>query len=140
MPVTARASINAYPSGRVAISIRPQVARVTERKVNRTVQAAKSYAPVRTGRLKRSIFSRARNSAGRFVASGSVSICSYEIVVAVPYAGFVTRGTKPHIIRSKGPWPLRNPETGQVFGRVVRHPGTRPNDYLQRALRTGMQA
>ena len=43
----------------------------------------------------------------------------------------IVQGTPAHIIRSKGPWPLRNRETGQVFGPVVHHPGTRPNDFIR---------
>lgn len=40
-------------------------------------------------------------------------------------------GTPPHIIRSKGPWSLHNRETGQFFGRVVHHPGTRPHPFIR---------
>lgn len=43
-------------------------------------------------------------------------------------------GTRPHIIRSTGPWPLRNRETGQVFGPVVHHPGTKATPHLRPAL------
>lgn len=43
-------------------------------------------------------------------------------------------GTDPHVIESTGPWPLRNPETGQVFGRRVNHPGNAPQPYLRPAL------
>lgn len=49
-------------------------------------------------------------------------------------------GSAPHIIRSSGPWSLHNRETGERFGRVVRHPGTpaqpfmRPAVYKRRAL------
>jgi hypothetical protein len=39
------------------------------------------------------------------------------------YGKYVNDGTPPHLIESHGPWPLRNRETGQVFGRVVHHPG-----------------
>jgi hypothetical protein len=41
------------------------------------------------------------------------------------YAEYVVRGTIPHEIVSHGPWPLRNRETGRVFGPHVHHPGTR---------------
>lgn len=51
-----------------------------------------------------------------------------------PYALFVEIGTRPHIIRSKGPYPLRNRQTGQVFGRQVNHPGTPASPYLRPAL------
>jgi hypothetical protein len=57
------------------------------------------------------------------------------------YGAYVNDGTPPHIIRSTGPWPLRNPETGQVFGRVVHHPGTKPARFIEAAAREidGMQ-
>jgi hypothetical protein len=51
------------------------------------------------------------------------------------YARFVVEGTRPHIIRSHGPWPLRNRATGQVFGPEVHHPGTRANPFVSEAAR-----
>jgi hypothetical protein len=51
-----------------------------------------------------------------------------------PYMYGVEVGTAAHIIRSKGPYPLRNRKTGQVFGPVVHHPGTDPQPYLRPAL------
>jgi hypothetical protein len=60
-----------------------------------------------------------------------------EIAVG-PYASYgryVNDGTRPHLIRSHGPWPLRNRATGQVFGPLVHHPGTRPVYFVQRAAR-----
>jgi hypothetical protein len=48
------------------------------------------------------------------------------------YGGYVNDGTPPHVIRSTGPWPLRNPETGQVFGPVVHHPGTKAVHFIER--------
>lgn len=50
------------------------------------------------------------------------------------YARYVIHGTEPHLIHSHGPWPLRNRVTGQVFGPLVHHPGTRPNNFVLRAL------
>jgi hypothetical protein len=43
-------------------------------------------------------------------------------------------GTPPHDIVSKGDYPLRNRKTGQVFGRVVHHPGTKPYPWCRAAL------
>jgi hypothetical protein len=51
------------------------------------------------------------------------------------YGGYVNNGTRPHIIRSHGPWPLRSRATGQVFGPVVHHPGTRAQRYVEAAAR-----
>jgi len=47
---------------------------------------------------------------------------------------FTEMGTKPHIIRSHGNYPLRNKATGEVFGRVVHHPGTPAEPFMRRAL------
>ncbi|MGI5171873.1 hypothetical protein ACQEU3_46780 [Spirillospora sp. CA-253888] len=50
------------------------------------------------------------------------------------YGLFVEYGTAPHVIESKGDYPLRNRKTGQVFGRRVQHPGTAPQPFLRPAL------
>lgn len=55
-------------------------------------------------------------------------------VHGAPYGLFMEVGTKPHRITSHGRWPLRNRMTGQVFGRSVWHPGTKPQPYLRPAL------
>jgi hypothetical protein len=52
------------------------------------------------------------------------------------YARYVNDGTRPHEIRSTGPWPLRNRETGQVFGRVVHHPGYIGSHFVERTAQT----
>ena len=51
-----------------------------------------------------------------------------------PYAVFVHEGTRPHIIRVAVKKTLANKRTGQIFGKVVRHPGTKANPFLQRAV------
>jgi len=51
-----------------------------------------------------------------------------------PYAIYVHEGTRPHIIRVVNKKVLANRRTGQIFGKVVRHPGTSPNPFLQRAV------
>lgn len=50
------------------------------------------------------------------------------------YAAAVELGSGPHIITAKTKKVLANVETGQVFGRTVRHPGTRAQPYLRPAL------
>ncbi len=56
--------------------------------------------------------------------------------LGVDYAGYVNDGTRPHIIRSHGRWPLRNRATGQVFGPVVHHPGTLGVHYIERTAQS----
>jgi HK97 gp10 family phage protein len=93
-------------------------------------QAMKRRAPVSpVGRLHRS--GQLRSSIHAFrLGDGSVIVGP-----TADYAQYVLEGTPPHIIRSKGPWPLRNRETGQVFGPVVHHPGTSAQPFVTEALR-----
>lgn len=50
-----------------------------------------------------------------------------------PYPLFLELGTRPHVIRSHGNYPLRDHD-GNVFGREVNHPGTRPYPWCRAAL------
>jgi hypothetical protein len=55
-----------------------------------------------------------------------------------PATLFVLEGTRPHIIRPRRAKVLRFEVDGQVvYSTIVRHPGTRPNNFLARALRLG---
>lgn len=50
------------------------------------------------------------------------------------YASAVETGTDPHIITVKKKRVLANKKKGIIFGRSVRHPGTDPNPFMQRAV------
>lgn len=55
-----------------------------------------------------------------------------------PAVTFVLEGTRPHVIRPKRAKALRFEVGGEVvFAQRVRHPGTRANDFMGRALRLG---
>ncbi|MGC0418412.1 hypothetical protein [Embleya sp. AB8] len=55
-----------------------------------------------------------------------------------PATLYVLNGTRPHIIRPRRAKALRFAVGGRiVFAQVVHHPGTRPNNFLGRALREG---
>ncbi|MFM9590703.1 hypothetical protein ACKI16_29375 [Streptomyces scabiei] len=55
-----------------------------------------------------------------------------------PAVHFVLRGTRKHLIRPRRAKALHFYVDGtEVFTRLVRHPGTKPNPFLQRALRLG---
>lgn len=70
-----------------------------------------------------------RNSIKAFrLADGSIIVGP-----TAPYSKFVNNDTRPHTIRSHGSWPLRNRATGQVFGPVVHHPGTRGAHFIEGA-------
>ncbi|MFD3612394.1 hypothetical protein ACFWXA_30870 [Streptomyces atroolivaceus] len=60
------------------------------------------------------------------------------IVCDHPATRVVLDGTRPHIIRPRRKKALRFEVRGrEVFAAYVRHPGTRPNNFLARALRQG---
>lgn len=69
-------------------------------------------------------------------ADGSYLIGPTDQVAPGVFLGvLIESGTRPHAIRSTGPWPLYNAATGQAFGRAVRHPGTRPRPFIRPAAR-----
>jgi hypothetical protein len=51
-----------------------------------------------------------------------------------PYPVVLDVGSRPHLIESHGDYPLRNARTGQVFGKVVQHPGTRPTYWCRGSM------
>lgn len=115
---------------------RGQLTRVIQGEARRTIRErapqvlnrAKVLAPVDTGRLR---------------ASGKIqysSLFSFRpkatVIFDTDYAAFVNDGTAPHIIRPRNKQVLRFVVGGRVvFAKVVHHPGTRPNPFLDRALR-----
>jgi hypothetical protein len=89
---------------------------------------AKILAPVDTGRLRASI----RIESRRTLTLRTI----YTIGSDVFYAPYVNDGTRPHQIRPKTKKALKFRVGGRtVFAAVVNHPGTRPNPFLDRALR-----
>lgn len=61
-----------------------------------------------------------------------VITCDHPAVI------FVLKGTRPHLIRPRRAKALRFDVGGTtVFAKLVHHPGTRPNDFMARALRLG---
>ena len=98
------------------------------------LRIARQEAPVKTGRLRANIKTVPFVMTGPHKGEGGVAVDKS----AVPYAGYVRWGTRPHIIRCRRPayalhfyWK----RIGRwVFFDHVNHPGTKPNDFLTRAL------
>ena len=80
-------------------------------------------APWRTGKLARSIVTEIEDGEAKLQA-------------LAPYAKFVIQGTRPHKIHPAGANVLAFKAKGGdlVFTRLVRHPGTKPNPFMQRAV------
>lgn len=117
-------------------TIRGASRRELEIAARQVMNRAKVLAPVRTGRLRGSI----RIEARRLLSLRSV----YTIGSDVSYARYVHDGTRPHTIRPKRAYTLsrgRKPALSfvwngrRVFYAKVRHPGTKPRPFLDRALR-----
>ena len=86
---------------------------------------AERLTPAKTGRLKRSI--RVVEGAGSYM----VSMGGRE----APYAPFIEYGARPHIIRARRAMALRFEVHGDVvYAKYVRHPGTRAQRVLARAM------
>lgn len=71
------------------------------------------------------------DAAGPYV---DVETGAEDAETGAPIGLFIEVGTRPHVIESHGDYPLRNRETGQVFGRKVNHPGTEAQPHLRPAL------
>jgi HK97 gp10 family phage protein len=103
-----------------------ELGKAVERVIFKIEGDTKKLAPVNKqsggGNLRQSIKAYMRGA-----ASGVVD-------VGADYGIFVHEGTKPHIIRVVNKRVLANKRTGQIFGRVVRHPGTKANPFLQNAV------
>lgn len=98
----------------------------TERSIKVIQRNAMREAPVNKqkggGNLRQSIRSR------------MIGKTRGEIEVGAKYGIFVHEGTRPHIIRATRKKVLANRRSGAVFGKTVRHPGTKPNRFLDRAI------
>jgi hypothetical protein len=98
------------------------------------VAALKVAAPVakrpsgteKPGRLRDSITFRVQDSTG---------VMSVLLYTTVPYAGFVTGGTRPHPITVRNARALHwTDDDGDHFAVTVNHPGTKANKFPERAL------
>jgi hypothetical protein len=90
----------------------------------------RSHAPFRTGELRQDI--RYRQEA----AAGERMIVFYA---TVPQAAWVIKGTRPHQILPRNAKALRWLGPGGLgaarFAKKVNHPGTKPNNFPERAIK-----
>jgi HK97 gp10 family phage protein len=101
--------------------------KLVEKLVDIAYAAAFWGAPWRTGKLAGSIVKE--------VTEGEASISALA-----PYAVYVEKGTAPHEIRPVNASVLAFEVGGDmVFTRLVRHPGTKPNPFMQRAVEAAQE-
>lgn len=102
-------------------------------------------------KIKRSAQQRHRfkRKSGRLESSVTVDFKSIKIPGGgihldkgiAPYAAPVHQGSKPHTIRPKKQkalrWASQKGKAGFKFAKVVRHPGTKPDQFLYQAAKRG---
>lgn len=104
-----------------------EYARALERSARKIEADAKRMAPVNKqsggGNLRQLISSRMEGRAKAVVEARA------------KYSAYVDQGTRPHIISVVKKKVLANRRTGQIFGRVVKHPGTRKQPFFTNAVK-----
>jgi Bacteriophage HK97-gp10, putative tail-component len=88
--------------------------------------APTSFSGRKGGRLRDSI---------RYERETAVGSVTMLFTANTPYAGFVIEGTGPHVIAASAARALQFEMDGAVtYARRVNHPGTKANDFPERAL------
>jgi HK97 gp10 family phage protein len=112
-----------------------------ERNLNTALRMAADAAAneAKVTHLYRDRTSRLTNSIAPDGPTGSFASGTLEAVLtaSAPYASFVEKGTKPHVIRPRFRKALRWAAVGGGFAfsrNGVRHPGTQPTKFLENAV------
>lgn len=96
------------------------------------VEEAKKEAPVKTGTLRNSIRYSIRQGGTKYMTLEVTAGNSSRKPVVVKTVLF---GSKPHVIKPKRAKALAFMWKGRkVYAKRVNHPGTNPNNFLERAL------
>lgn len=114
------------------------VARRLMRDAERVTQEAKRLAPVSPDGSHGRASGYMRSEIGWVIGTDDEGLYADIQSPAVsptgyPYPLGVEVGTVAHVIRSHGPYPLRD-KYGNVYGQEVNHPGTPPQPYLRPSL------
>lgn len=87
--------------------------------------------------LRRDLATHGPRKTGRLVRESRVQVrgVTMDIEIGVPYAEYVRRGTKPHLIRGRPLLAFFWEKIGRnMVLPFVRHPGTKPNPWYDRAV------
>jgi hypothetical protein len=125
--VTIRISVDDLKTRAYLTSEAGPVVRFVRRTARDVRTRAVLYCPVDTGTLRNSIREHVDISQRRIVA---------YVGSDVEYARYVHDGTRPHLIRPRRPGGVLRFTVGTevVFTTLVRHPGTRAQPFLRRAV------
>lgn len=117
---------------RMAVSVMDMAADIVENEQRRRIPVSRdgSYGRPPGYARNRIRTDRGTDAQGRHWDIGSTATTPD----GTSYPAILDLGSRPHVIESRGPWPLRNRRTGQVFGRRVHHPGTRATHWCRGSL------
>jgi HK97 gp10 family phage protein len=123
--------LSAFDIDAIAPEVDAQMRMAMHLVMDMAVVTAKREAPVRSGHLSQSL--RSRPVTGSFFDGGVEG----GIQSPLPYASYVEDGTRPHLIEPRFRKALRWPAgaSGFAFAQRVRHPGTDPNPFMDRAVK-----
>lgn len=103
---------------------------------------AQGEAPQKTGKFASGIRFRSFQRGG--FAAGEGGTMGFTVSTPQPLGRWIIKGTRPHIIRGNPYLSFYWPKVGRrVVFRFVNHPGTKPNDFMDRTYakwRPGMDA
>jgi hypothetical protein len=101
-----------------------------KKRAQKVYTRAYAEAPDKTGYLKSQLrVARSRDVRGRYETG-------WDVQSNAPYSLYVVKGTRPHKITGNPLLGFFWPKVGQfVVFHSVNHPGTKPNNFLSRALR-----
>lgn len=107
---------------RLPTNIREGLQDIVERTADFAYKEMQRRVPIRTGRLRRSIVKQVNTS----------SLLAF-VGPTEPYWIYVEFGTMPHLILPINAQALRfeTPGRGIVFSKIVHHPGTRAQPFMQ---------
>lgn len=109
--------------------------------VNQVENAVRAEAPVlktqdtrlsgKSGALKKSITKEKRSETSYLVG---VDADKLKAMTGTDYSPYIVNGTRPHTIKAKGK-KLKYMKNGSyVYAQKVRHPGSKANDFIAKAV------
>ena len=110
---------------RAEIHVKMLVGRMRRNLAEEIAEDVRRGAPQDTGEMSRHV--KVADDGRKVIVEGGGRPLNPWVPTWVEY------GTPPHEIVSHGSWPLRNRETGDVFGPVVWHPGTPAQPFMRPA-------
>lgn len=103
-----------------------EVSKAVEKSALTVESLAKREAPVNKG--------FAGGTLRQSIRTNMVDRLTARVTAFAKYSGVVEGGSRPHLIRPVRARVLANAREHKFFGKLVHHPGTRPNPFMKRSI------